>query len=295
MLTIVQRGGATREKPPEVVRGYASRLPWAWDGLCFAAPFNDATRDSARDLVNNAAPSEWYTSVTPPSWTKDDRGNPAIKLPYGTYLGYPDNPRHNAPTTAMTAYVRFRRRSDNPPAWGFFAKVHTPTVSPYVTWGISYDGIDQTKLGALISVSGTYQSWENLTYTVDTTTWLSVFLRWSSGTAPVLEILSERGQILSSALLGSTLTGTLDYGANQPIRINATDAPPPGSGETSSGDYSQAMLWSRRLTDTELQALVADPYGWYSPRRSTVVASSPYPLVFGGGEMKHGTHLGGLR
>jgi hypothetical protein len=59
------------------------------------------------------------------------------------------------------------------------------------------------------------------------------------------------------------------------------------------GAYSQAMVWSRRLTDTELQALVEDPYGWYSPRRSTVIVAEPY--LFGGGEMKSGTAIGGLR
>jgi hypothetical protein len=295
MLTIVQRGGATREKPPEVVRGYASRLPWAWDGLCFAAPFNDATQDSARDLVTNAAPSEWYTSVAPPSWTKDNRGNVAIKLPYGTYLGYADNPMHKSPTTALTAYVRFRRIAGNPPGWGFFAKVHTPAVDPYDTWGIQYTSADATKLSSLIAVNGVYRYWENADYIVDTATWLSVFLRWTSGTAPVQEILSERGQILSSSPLDTALTGTLAYSTGRPIRINATDDPPPGAGETVSGDYSQAMLWSRRLTDTELQAIVADPYGWYSPRRETIGVSSPYPLVFGGGEMRHGTTIGGLR
>ena len=94
-----------------------------------------------------------------------------------------------------------------------------------------------------------------------------------------------------AALLLSSLSLSAWAQAPQPIRINATDNPAIG---TYCGSYSQAMVWSRRLTDTELQAIVADPYGWYSPRRSTVIVDSPYALPFGGGEMHGMGGIGGM-
>lgn len=286
MLTIVQRGGATREKPPEVARGFSSRLPWAWDGLCFAVPFNDSTRDAARDLVTNTAPSEWVGS---PAWTKDDRGNNALLLDTSSYVGYANNPVHNTPSTAVTVYVRLRRAGAPTAPRGIFGKIYEDNVDPWTTWGIQTTDADVTQLAASVTVGGVNTYFENSSYTTDTSTWVSLFLRWTSGTTPVQDVLGERGQLLSTAPYGGTKSGTLSYPpTGQPIRLNTI---------ASSGmwyaAYSQAMVWSRRLTDTELQALVADPYGWYSPRRTTVLISE-YPLIFGGGEMHGGGGMGGL-
>jgi hypothetical protein len=147
-------------------------------------------------------------------------------------------------------------------------------------------------LGGAIAVGGTNYYWVNLNYLTDGTSWISVFLRWRSGESPVQDVLGERGQTLSSTPYGAPLTGTLSYGSSQPIRISCGEDPAVG---TYTAALSQVMLWSRRLTDVELQAIVADPYGWYSPRRETIGISSPYPLAFGGGEMRFGTGSGGLR
>lgn len=291
MLTVVRRSTATREKPPEVVRRASSRLPWVWDGLCFGVPFNEATRDSARDLVTGAAPSEW---VGTPAWTVDHRGNVGLRLDSSSYIGYANNPTHNRPSTALTVYVRMRRAATPPtPPLGIFAKVAAePDTFPWSTWNIQTFDADATRLAWHLYIAGATTYIENNAYTTDTSTWISVFLRWESGAIVWQDILGERGQLLARATSDTPLTGSLTYsGTPYPIRINARDNP------TSEYDavYSQAMVWSRRLTDVELQALVADPYGWYSPRRETVGVSSPYPLAFGGGEMRHGTGSGGLR
>jgi hypothetical protein len=91
--------------------------------------------------------------------------------------------------------------------------------------------------------------------------------------------MGERGQVYQTLDLGSTVTGSLSYpGTPQPLRLNTSSGPASG---TYQAHWSQMLVWSRRLTDTEVQALVSDPYGWYSPRRETVGLSSPYPL-FGG-------------
>lgn len=287
MLTIVQRGGATREKPPEVVRGYSSRLPWAWDGLCFAVPFNDATRDAARDLVYNVAPQAVSGTL---QWTRDNRGNPAAYLDASSSLDYPDTPAHNKPSTAVTAYVRFRRVGTGVTSAGIFLKVYDQNLAaPEISWYIQKsDAGTETLEGNLGTNSVQNTFGYDPTFVANTTDWISVFIRWRSGSAPQLDIYSEHGQRLGGAV-GTTLSGTIPYVAGQPIRINAG----PQNNLKYDCAYSQCMLWSRRLTDTEVQALVSDPYGWYSPRRSTVIVADPY--LFGGGEMRFGTGMGGLQ
>lgn len=289
MLTIVQRGGATREKPPETVRGFSSRLSWAWDGLCFAVPFNDSTRDSARDLVANAAPSLVGGTL---GWARDDRGSPAASLDTSSYLEYPDNPLHTRPSTALTVYARIRRIGTSDHWGGVFGKRNSD-LAPFLSWGIyqAGSGAYTEAVAGHINVSGTtYLFWEN-PYTLPTTLWASAFIRWSSGTTPQIDVLGERGNVLGTALHPSgAATGAIAYVAGQPMRINATEVTTDNFG----AEYSQLMAWSRRLTDTEVQALVADPYGWYSPRRSTVVTSSPYGLPFGGGELRGASVMGGL-
>jgi hypothetical protein len=285
MLTVVQRGGTSREKPPEVVRGYSSRLPWAWDGLCFAVPFNDATRDSARDLAVNAAPSAVTGTL---AWTKDNRGNVAANLNASSGIDYAYNPAHNRPLTEVTAYVRMRRAGAGGTPRGIFLKVWNLTLDPIVSWCIQDSDAANNTLAANLGVGGVQNYWEAPGYTVGTIDWISVFLRWRSGEDPILDILGERGQILTSATYGSTLTGTIPYTTGQPIRLNTFDA----DGATNyNADYSQAMAWSRKLTNTEVQALVADPYGWYSPRRETLGVSSPYPL-FGGESLMNSVSSG---
>lgn len=287
MLAIVRRGGATHEKPPEVVRRQASRLPWAWDGLCFAVPLNDSTRDAARDLAWGAAP----TTVSGLVWRRDNRGNVAAYLDSNAYMFYPDNPAHTQPSTAVTIYVRLRRvGAADFPGGGVLVKVHTEFSAPQVSWGIyNSDSFDNCMMGHL-TLGGTPYYWENGSYPFPTTVWVSAVLRWQTGAEPRIDILGERGESLASYGYGSALSGAISYVSGQPLRFNSTDSP----GVNFNAEYSQALVWSRRLTDTELQALVADPYGWYSPRRETIGLSSPYPLAFGGGEMRQGAMIGGL-
>lgn len=280
MLTIVQRGGATHEKPPEVVRGTASRLPWAWDGLCFGVPFNDSTRDAARDLVYNAPPS----TASNYSFVKDDRGNVACHLTSTTsgtagYFEYPSNPTQRRPTTAITAYARLRKLGTPDTGGAAFGKFFPPGQAPYVSWTIHDDDVFSSGGYAAelsLATNGNFQL--GLNFSVPTTAYYSIFLRWRSGQAITLDLLDERGRLIASATNGSTLTDTVDYDPSTatPIRVNCGDVLPPG--HSFWANYSQCMLWARRLTDTELQALVADPFGWYSPRRETLGVSSPYPL-----------------
>jgi hypothetical protein len=292
VLTVVRRGAPTREKPPEIVRGYSCRLPWAWDGLCFGVPFNDPTRDSARDIVANIAPS----AVTGLVWGRDNRGNAVAYLNNTSWIDYPDNPVYNRPSTAITAYARIRLASASWDAYGgIFSK--RMATNDWSTWciqggpGASSEPPSGNILSGFMIISGGWHYFENTGYFLDTTAYVSTFLRWSTGTAPRLDILGERGQILASAVSpNGAATGTLTYTSNEPVRINAIQ----NNTLNYNADYSQVLLWNRALSDTELQALVADPFGWYSPRRETVGLSSPYPLGFGAGEMKFGTSAGGL-
>jgi hypothetical protein len=164
MLTIVQRGGATREKPPEVVRGYSSRLPWAWDGLCFAVPFNGATPESARDLVSNQAPMIGG-SIT---WVRDNRGNPAALLDTTAYIEYPDTPMQRLPGTALTVYVRLRRAGTPQADGGIFVKRYGPS-DPFQSWGMYASGTDINAIASRLTAGGTLSLYgENNAYPLTT-------------------------------------------------------------------------------------------------------------------------------
>lgn len=281
-IAIVRHGPGFLEKSVEPVRGDVSRLSWAWDGLCFAVPFNDATRDSARDMVVNAAPSV----VSGLAWTKDNRGNPAALLGATSYIDYPDNPAHNKPSTQITAYVRLRR-AGTPDSSGGVAGKRTSTGT-FLSWAFYDSDTRPQAMQAYLSVGGAAYSIRYDAYLIPDTEWTSFFLRWTSGATARFDILGERGTVIGSATSDSVLTGIIPYSAGEPIRINASDI----TTQNYYGAYSQVMLWSRVLTDAEIQALVADPFGWYAPRRETVVTAGVYPIVPGAGEMRM-TGIGG--
>lgn len=271
MLTIVQRGGSTHEKPPELVRGFSSRLPWAWDGLCLAIPFNDPTRDAARDAVWGAAPSESVGLV----WTRDPRGNPSLNLGTSSYIRFPDNPAHNKPSTAITVYVRVRN-AGAPEAQSAIISKRFGDGYPYISWGIVSQDIAGQLRGHIAVGAGVYY-WDTA-YNLLSTEYSNIFLRWQSGGEMTLDVIGDRGNILLTSQSGIFPTGGIPYAVGEPLSINSTEVVT----NNSNNDYSQCMLWARRLSDTEIRALVADPFGWYSPGRETLGLSSPYPLVAGG-------------
>lgn len=282
MLTITAREAIGKaQKPADVVRGEASRLPWMWDGLCFAVPFNESTRDSARDIITNAAPS----TVSGLVWTRDDRGNAAANLGTSSSIDYLDNPTHNRPSTALTAYIRLRRAGATEISGGLFAKRRQ--ASPLeITWGIRHSDGQNNSLSSHLTVSGTVHEWES-SYVLPTNAWVNVFLRWQSGKIPNYRVLGERGNTLNNTSGDNVVTGSLTYGTGEPIRLNAFST-------NFNGDYSQAMVWNRRLNDDELIALVLDPFGWYAPRRETTVVAGAFPFVPGAGEARIAGMRGGL-
>lgn len=256
----------------------SSRLYWAWDNLCFAVPFNDASLGAARDVVSNAAPS----ASSGVAWSRDNRGNVAVSLGTSSYIEYAHTPMHSRPTTAITMYVRLQRIGSTDASGGVFC------TNPC---SIFMDDFTTNAVQAEIDLADTTAGNIRSSYVLPTNLWVSMFIRWQSGTAPELFMLGERGDIISSYTY-VTMTGPLADFSVAPFRLNsfANDTT-----TNSNAAYSQAMMWSRRLTDTEMSALVEDPYGWYSPRRTTVSISSPYLVPFGGGEM-HGMSggMGGM-
>lgn len=281
MLTIVQRSAANLDKPTEVVRGQASRLPWAWAGLCFGVALQDANNEGLRDIVNNVAPDYPGMAV----WTRDNRGNPAVQYVQDaviySFTSWPDSKVHDKPTTALTAYLRMRPTGASTNDGGAF---YNPagTSAPWSSWGIQGGNPDPTTMYGTISLGTTTEYSTPFTASIPTTEWYSVFLRWQSGSTLTMDVLGERGNIVSSVAGGSALTGSIGYYAGWGVRLNAAGV----NATNYFGIYSQAMVWDRRLTNTEMSALVADPYGWYAPRRATVLTSSPYGLPFGGGELR---------
>lgn len=276
MLAIADRSGANLEKPGAIVRGQACRLPWTWDGLCFGVPFHQADRAGMRDIVTGTAPS----TVTEALWTIDNRGNPVLRFSEpGTspHLEWSADPFFKRPTTALTAYVRMRRLG-TPDGDGAAFSMPYDFADPWETWCIGAPVADVTKLYGEIGI-GTTQYIVGNTAVIPTTQQVSVFLRWTSGTAPQLNVYGERGDTISAITGGVTGTGSLNYMAGQNLSLNCHEA------DTANyyGYYSQAMVWNRKLTDTEIVALVQDPFGWYAPRRETIVVASPFPIFGPGG------------
>lgn len=282
MLTLTARSsGASLDKPLDIVRGPAARLAWAWDGLCFAVPFNETDVNGSRDIVNNQAPSV-FTGVT---WGRDNRGNTDAILGTGAYIEYPDHPRHDLPSTALTVYARVKRIGAGD-GWGaVVSNVYDPAASPWTSWIITDDVSATGALTASVYFNGGSPGLGTIgnTATIGTAEYVSVFLRWAGQTGAgyniTLDVLGERGNSLSS-IVGDGNEGPIGYAANRGIRINANEGSPPA---TMNGRYSQVLMWKRRLTAVEMTSLVADPFGWYSPRRESVALAGPYPVIAASG------------
>lgn len=277
MLAVVARDAAGKvQKPQGVVRRQACRQPWAWNGLCFGVAFHEASTLGVRDVVNNVAPTTMFGLT----WAADGLGNPSAVLGPSSYLEYPDNPTHDRPSTALTAYVRFKRVG-TPDTWGgIFCNVHTPGVSPYSTWSIHQHETSVGQLGGILSTPGYYEFGPTATV-LPSTEYVNIFLRWHAGVWLDLVAYGERGNYIIGT--NGSLSGTLAY-TGQGLRLNANDA----TDQNFAGHYSQAMVWNRKLSDTEVQWLCSDPFGWYSPAAQTVGLSAGFPLVLGGPSMFRG-------
>jgi hypothetical protein len=287
LLTIVRRAPANLDKPTEIVRGQASRLPWAWAGLCVGVALQEASNEGFRDIVNNIPSS----TISLMGWVKDNRGNPSTSgtASNGSYVGWPDSPIHDSPKTAITAYVRTKPIALTEIDGGAWYMPYDSGPN-YSSWGIQTGNPDPNTMYGSMSFGGGIEYATPATATVPSTEWCSVFLRWQSGDVLSMDVLGERGNTISSVTRSGSLSGSIGYASGLGLRMNTTFATTNNAGYA----YSQGMVWNRRLTNTEMTALVSDPYGWYSPRRETVGTSSPYPLIAGAGEIRFGTGGGGL-
>jgi hypothetical protein len=290
MLTPVRRAPANLDKPTEIVRGDATRMPWAWAGLSFGVALQETSNEGFRDIVNGIACNVQNQTT----WTRDNRGNTALFWTNGVggrYVSWPDSPVHDSPTTAITAYVRLKPTTSGMVTDGGAFYMPYDVIPPYSSWGIQGGNPDPNTMYGTLSLGTTTEYSTPMTATLPTTEWCSVFLRWQSGGLLTMDVLGERGNIFSTVTRSGALSGSIGYNAGTGLRVNATAS----NTNNYAASYSQALLWNRRLTDTELAALVSDPYGWYSPRPETLGVSSPYPLIGGAGEVRYGTTYGGLR
>lgn len=265
MLAVVERTPSGIEKPPQIVKGDLSRLPWAWAKLCYAVPFDESSNLGLRDIANNN--NLVTVASTVPIWLRDTRGNTAYRV--NDYVEYTNVPPYKYPAAEITAYFRMKRFGAFPDG-AYLYEMGTGTAQ---MWTILGDPLSAGKMFATIELSSGSVTLAE-TGVVPTTEYASVFFRWRSGEAPQLDVLGERGTVLTSVVHGSTATGTITHSGTSNIRFNK-----PGSGTVKAGDFSQIMMWSRRLSDTETNLLATDPFGWYSPRRETVGQSGTYLLA----------------
>lgn len=272
MLSIIERSGAGKfDKPTELAlasaRGQASRLPWVWDGLVFAVPMHEASNEGLRDVAN----TKQYASKQGVSWKWDGQGQPAAQMTTassGGWVNYANYPVHDSPSAAVTVYVRVKRLGTGDPGTAWLSNFWD---SSNMSYGIGHDSnaipYGHLRLGSVNTRVGDLPA-------PSTTEFSSIFFRWRSGEAPRLDMLGERGNTVATLTHGSTLSGTISYASGNGIYLNSLD----GFYKTDS-QFSQAMVWARRLNDVELTLLVADPFGWYSPRRETVVLAGPFPIA----------------
>lgn len=277
MLIVAERSAPhRRQKPADLLRREQCRHPWLWDGLCFAVPFHEASNLGLYDVVNNIRPS----TVSGLVWARDAEGNTVARLGTSSYLEYPDNPTHDRPSMELTAYIRTKFAGSSDSDGGLISNWNSLTGPLFMSWQIrQYHNLPNNHLVAEIGIIDTVTT--VATSTTDTsslpqTKFANLVMRWRSGEKVSIMCLGERGeQLFDPDLSPRTADGPLPYAAGNGIRINATQ----DAAANYSADYSQAMVWSRRLSDTEVYLLCSDPFGWYSPRRETVGISLP---VFGG-------------
>lgn len=272
MLTLVERASVGRnEKPSTIVREQACRLPWAWNGLCFAVPFHVADNEGTRDIATNTAP----VTRSNLAWTRDAGGNTAADMSNSAYLLYPDLPTHDRPSTELTVFARLKWAGTSD-TYGGIVSNKISLSSPWSTWALNQAGTSSGQIEGQVTTAGVYWGITTSGVALLTSEVSNVFLRWRLGDKATLHVLSERGRTLSTADSGGALpTGSLTYQAGEAIRINASE----DVAANFSGHYSQVMVWSRQLSTVEMQALTCDPFGWYAPRRESLVVASPFPVA----------------
>lgn len=263
MLTFTQRH-VGRGKPDKVLAGATSRQPWAWDGLCFAAPILSANRDGLRDAVTGLPP----TTVTAALYAEDQTGSPAVFLGESVdgCVTWPDDPTHDRPSAAITVYVRLRY-SGNAETSGGIANQRYVNDNDTATWGISASNTpgDEDLLYVEMKVSGVDYSTQFGTDPIPTDRYVNLFFRWASGGLMTMDHLIDGGTTIAQTSSGP-MSGTLTYNPGSAVRLGGGANPALNFDAT----YSQLLVWSRRLSDTEMTAIGDDPFGWMSPRRESL-------------------------
>jgi len=271
LSTVARTYGANLDKPNEIVRRQACRLPWAWDGLCFAVPMHRSDYLGLRDVANEQVPSV----VSGIAWARDERGNTVANLSASAYIEYANHPRHDLPTNELTVYARFKRNGSGDIYGGITCNIWGEG-SPYTTWalGDAVGGAGEIHADVTAPTAGDPHATAD-SAVVPTTQYVAAFLRWRSAAFHTLDVLGERGQSIYSLTDDEITTGPLLYEAGKGIRINGNEQEPPDS---FNARYSQVLVWKRKLSNVEMTAIVADPFGWYSPRRETVTLAAPFPV-----------------
>jgi hypothetical protein len=215
------------------------------------------------------------TAVT---WTHDFQYNPVFTSTPASDSAviWADQPQHDQATTEITAYVRHRYNGVVDGNGGMFCQ-KIANVAPYDTFIIQANSPGGPPSGIFVGIAvNNVRTNTAVTAAMPTQTqYLNYFARWRSGEPSRLDVLDDRGAVAMTAVVsGTSPTGTLTYVAGQGVRLGIDE-----SSVNVGGDYSQALVWKRRLGDSEIQALAADPFGWYSPRRETIALGGVLPLV----------------
>jgi hypothetical protein len=254
-VPLLQRDEAKR-KPPA---GQADQVGrdvnrWAWDGLSIAFPILEAGPAGWREVVTGIRPSSVVGTVT---GGRDNRGQVVVSQSgsSGNYLEYADTPDHHSPTREITVVCRLRFNGTTATGAGIFGKVITSGAQ--ASWAVfSADTI--ATLDGVLTTSGSpggQNTDATATAPLSTTAYTNVFFRWRDGEILTVDVLKDGGASAGqSATSSGVVTGTITY-TSGPMRIFGSDEVV-GVG----GDVSTLLVYARKLTDVECQALAVDPF-----------------------------------
>jgi len=219
-------------------------FPLLHDGLCCHLDFQSSESPrTPREQVSGARPTSFDATNIRDQW-----GAAALSLDGATgELQYPDRPTLRSPSTAFTLYGRVKFASLTP-GGAVFGKDIGAT---WYSWGIEIDasfcvcylwnGTGQSA-GAAVPGGGAMLD-----------QWISLFCRWTTGTAVWVEAYYDGGRVAMTRSTGGTVSGTLAYDARD-LLVGTTTG-----GSHTAMDISQMATWNRKISDAEMFLLVTDP------------------------------------
>ncbi len=227
------------------------------------------------------------TLVGNAAWV-DVAGRPQVRTSAaGDFLIADDAPGQRRPTTAFTVAVGITPRG----TWtynGSNALLAGKLYGyAYCSFGINSSGNSDKRVRAILRLGGTtYYTQDSSNTTLTNGTAYLVVARWQSGAHLNIRVYDRATAMLISEVTGTTsgtwtttsdvspLTGTLDSD-QRPFIVGHMVSSFGESGDYAYGDYEFVAVSDKRLSDSEVNAFVANPYADYAASSANYALSGP--------------------